>query len=46
MITLKVKDLSKNFGSTEELKTSNNKGVIWANQFDNIANAKAHYKKH
>jgi len=28
----------------EELKASNNKGVIWANQFDNVANAKGHYE--
>jgi cysteine synthase A len=27
----------------EELKPSNNNGVIWANQFDNTANAKGHY---
>ena len=28
----------------EELKSSNNQGVIWANQFDNVANAKGHYE--
>jgi len=28
----------------DELKSSNNKGVIWANQFDNTANAKGHYE--
>ena len=28
----------------EELKSTNNKGVVWANQFDNIANAKGHYQ--
>ena len=28
----------------EELKTSNNQGVIWANQFDNVANSKGHYE--
>ena len=28
----------------EELKKKNNKGVIWANQFDNIANCKGHYE--
>ena len=28
----------------EELKASNNKGVIWANQFDNVANSKGHYE--
>ena len=28
----------------EELKNTNNKGVVWANQFDNIANAKGHYQ--
>ena len=28
----------------EELKNSNNHGVVWANQFDNIANAKGHYE--
>ncbi len=27
-----------------ELKNSNNKGVIWANQFDNTANFKGHYE--
>ena len=28
----------------EELKNTNNHGVVWANQFDNTANAKGHYK--
>jgi len=28
----------------EELKASNHNGVVWANQFDNIANAKGHYE--
>jgi len=28
----------------EEIKPSNNNGVIWANQFDNVANAKGHYE--
>ncbi len=28
----------------DELKSSNNNGVIWANQFDNNANAKGHYE--
>ena len=28
----------------EELKNSNNYGVVWANQFDNTANAKGHYE--
>ncbi|MDB4846017.1 cysteine synthase A [Pelagibacteraceae bacterium] len=28
----------------DELRPSNNNGVVWANQFDNIANAKAHYE--
>ena len=28
----------------DELRPSNNNGVIWANQFDNIANAKGHYE--
>ena len=27
----------------EELKSSNNQGVVWANQFDNTANSKGHY---
>tara|TARA_B100001123_G_scaffold402594_1_gene490310 strand:- start:265 stop:1266 length:1002 start_codon:yes stop_codon:yes gene_type:complete len=27
-----------------ELKNTNNYGVVWANQFDNTANAKGHYK--
>ena len=27
----------------EEMKSTNNYGVVWANQFDNVANAKAHY---
>ena len=29
---------------SEELKKTNNHGVVWANQFDNTANAKGHYK--
>ncbi len=28
----------------EELKKSNNHGVVWANQFDNTANMKGHYE--
>jgi cysteine synthase A len=28
----------------DELRPSNNNGVIWANQFDNTANAKGHYE--
>ena len=28
----------------EELKPKNNNGVVWANQFDNTANAKGHYE--
>ena len=28
----------------DELRPGNNKGVVWANQFDNTANAKAHYQ--
>ena len=28
----------------DELKSTNNKGVVWANQFDNTANAKGHYE--
>ena len=28
----------------DELKSSNNNGVVWANQFDNIANSKGHYE--
>ena len=28
----------------EELKSANNNGVVWANQFDNTANAKGHYE--
>ena len=28
----------------EDLRPSNNKGVIWANQFDNIANSQGHYE--
>ena len=28
----------------EELKSTSNNGVVWANQFDNIANAKGHYE--
>ena len=27
-----------------ELRPSNNNGVVWANQFDNVANAKGHYE--
>ena len=27
----------------DELSASNNNGVVWANQFDNVANAKGHY---
>tara|TARA_B100001123_G_scaffold16435_1_gene18549 strand:+ start:540 stop:1541 length:1002 start_codon:yes stop_codon:yes gene_type:complete len=27
----------------QELKSTNNHGVVWANQFDNTANAKGHY---
>ena len=27
----------------DKLSASNNKGVVWANQFDNVANAKGHY---
>ena len=27
-----------------ELKNKNNNGVVWANQFDNIANTKGHYE--
>ena len=27
----------------DELRPTNNNGVVWANQFDNIANAKGHY---
>jgi len=27
-----------------DLKKNNNKGVVWANQFDNIANSKGHYE--
>ncbi len=27
----------------KELKSTNNHGVVWANQFDNTANAKGHY---
>ena len=29
----------------DELRPSNNNGVVWANQFDNVANAKGHYEK-
>ena len=29
----------------DELRPSNNNGVIWANQFDNVANAKGHYEE-
>ena len=28
----------------DELRPKNNNGVVWANQFDNIANAKGHYE--
>ena len=28
----------------DELRPLNNNGVIWANQFDNTANAKGHYE--
>ena len=28
----------------DELRPTNNNGVVWANQFDNIANAKGHYE--
>ena len=28
----------------EELKSTNNYGVVWANQFDNTANSKGHYE--
>ncbi len=28
----------------DELKNTNNKGVVWANQFDNVANSKGHYE--
>ena len=28
---------------SEDLKSSNNHGVVWANQFDNTANSKGHY---
>ena len=28
----------------DELRPSNNNGVVWANQFDNTANSKAHYE--
>ena len=28
----------------DELKSSNNHGVVWANQFDNTANMKGHYE--
>ena len=28
----------------DELKSSNNHGVVWANQFDNTANLKGHYE--
>ena len=27
----------------KELSSSNNHGVVWANQFDNTANSKGHY---
>ena len=28
----------------DELRNQNNKGVVWANQFDNTANSKGHYE--
>jgi len=28
----------------DELRPSNNNGVVWANQFDNVANARGHYE--
>jgi cysteine synthase A len=28
----------------DELRPTNNNGVIWANQFDNTANASGHYE--
>ena len=28
----------------DELRPGNNNGVVWANQFDNVANAKGHYE--
>ena len=28
----------------DELRPSNNNGVVWANQFDNVSNAKGHYE--
>jgi cysteine synthase A len=28
----------------DELRPTNNNGVVWANQFDNIANSKGHYE--
>ena len=28
----------------DELRPNNNNGVVWANQFDNVANAKGHYE--
>ena len=28
----------------DDLRSTNNHGVVWANQFDNIANAKGHYE--
>ena len=28
----------------DDLKSSNNHGVVWANQFDNTANSKGHYE--
>ena len=28
----------------DELRPSNNNGVVWANHFDNVANAKGHYE--
>jgi cysteine synthase A len=53
--TQEKKDTLKNIGADlrlvppkpykdEELKSTNNKGVVWANQFDNTANAKGHYE--
>ena len=30
----------------DELRPSNNNGVVWTNQFDNVANAKGHYEGH
>ena len=28
----------------DELRPNNNNGVVWANQFDNVANSKGHYE--